>query len=108
MTPEREKFMRDLGKAAREKRDEVITEVLKADPRVDHPPYYNQGQIEVIDFIRDQLTRERYEGFLQGCVLQYICRYPHKGEAETDLKKARFYLNELIRVYGRPTTREGS
>ncbi len=96
-TEVKERLARDA-----ERRTVVPGATLKADERVDHPKHYNMGKTEVIDVIKDQQTQERYEGFLQGQVLKYICRYPHKGDAVVDLKKARFYLNELIRVYEEP------
>lgn len=58
---------------------------------VDHPPHYNKGKIEVIDFILDQGL-----GFLEGNIVKYVCRYELKGGAE-DLRKARFYLDRLIK-----------
>lgn len=58
---------------------------------VEHPPHYNQGKIEVIDFIEDQNF-----GFLDGNVIKYICRYRWRGAPIEDLKKARFYLDRLI------------
>lgn len=58
---------------------------------VDHPPHYNKGNIEVIDFILDHDL-----GFCAGNVVKYLCRAPYKGTEVQDLKKARFYLNSLI------------
>ncbi len=61
------------------------------DDKVDHPKHYNQGSIEVIDFIEDQRL-----GFHLGTVIKYICRAPHKGDPETDLKKALWYLQRAV------------
>lgn len=61
-----------------------------ADP-VNHPSHYNAGKIEVIDFLLDQKM-----GFLEGNVVKYLCRAPHKGNTLQDLKKAQWYLNKLI------------
>jgi Protein of unknwon function (DUF3310) len=58
---------------------------------VNHPPHYTQGNIEVIDFIRDQKL-----GYCEGNSVKYICRAPHKGDELEDLKKARFYLEVRI------------
>lgn len=60
---------------------------------VNKPPHYNQWNIEVLDFILDQKM-----SYLQGNVVKYICRYKFKNWVE-DLKKAQFYLNELIDEY---------
>ncbi len=55
--------------------------------KVDHPPHYNVGKIEVIDFIEDQKL-----GFHLGNVVKYVCRAEHKGKTKEDLEKASWYL----------------
>ena len=70
------------------------TENQKQPPKpdmVNKPPHYNQGKIEVIDFILDQNMN-----YLAGNVTKYISRYRFKNGVE-DLKKARFYLDQLIK-----------
>lgn len=54
---------------------------------VNHPSHYNQGAIEVIDFIED-----RQFNFNVGNAVKYICRAPYKGKYVEDLQKAVFYL----------------
>lgn len=74
------------------------SEEVKAKTVIDaviHPPHYNQGSIEVIDYIQDQLTPEQFTGFIVGNVIKYASRARHKGGIE-DLKKARWYLDRLI------------
>lgn len=58
-----------------------------------HPTHYNQGNIEVWDFIADQDLN-----FFRGTVVRYICRAGRKvKELEIeDLKKARAYLQREI------------
>ncbi len=58
---------------------------------VDHPSHYNQGQIEVIDFIEDQKL-----GFHEGSIVKYVSRAKHKGKELEDLKKAQWYLTRKI------------
>jgi hypothetical protein len=58
---------------------------------VDHPPHYNFGKIEVIDFIEDQQL-----GFHEGNTVKYVARARHKGRELEDLKKARWYLDRKI------------
>lgn len=60
---------------------------------VNHPSHYNQGKIEVADFIVDQKM-----GFLDGNVVKYVARYRHKGHGVEDSKKARWYLDKLISI----------
>lgn len=63
---------------------------------VDHPSHYNQGKIEVIDFIEDQNL-----GFHDGSAVKYICRHQHKGKPIEDLEKAIWYLQRLVDLYRR-------
>jgi len=62
---------------------------------VNNPPHYGQGEIECIDYIRDSMTKEEYEGYLMGNVKKYTHRWRYKNGVE-DLKKARWYLVALI------------
>lgn len=63
---------------------------------VNHPSHYNDGNIEVIDFIEDKKL-----GFCLGNAVKYISRAGKKGndkEAE-DIKKAIWYLNRYLAAY---------
>jgi len=62
------------------------------DDPVNHPKHYTIGKIEVLDFILDQQLP-----YLPGNIVKYLCRYRWKGKPVQDLKKARFYLDRLIR-----------
>ena len=69
---------------------------LKPAPdNVTNPSHYTNGNIETIDYLKDTLSKEQYEGFCRGNVLKYISRYPHKNGVE-DLNKAKTYLEWLI------------
>lgn len=67
--------------------------------KIEHPDYYNNGKIQVIDFISDQLL-----DFSLGNVVKYVCRAGLKVQDNEsalekkieDLKKARFYLQYEI------------
>lgn len=61
---------------------------------VNHPSHYNASGIECIDAIK-AATDGGYEYYLQGNIMKYIWRYRYKNGLE-DLRKARWYLNELI------------
>lgn len=64
------------------------------DDNVNHPSHYNQGKIEVIEFIEDQKL-----GFNLGNALKYICRAGKKNPNVTeDLRKARWYLKREIEL----------
>jgi len=62
---------------------------------VNHPEHYTSGNIECLDAIKAALG-ENYKYYVQGNVLKYIWRFNHKNGLE-DLKKARFYLDDLIK-----------
>lgn len=62
---------------------------------VNSPPHYKQGDVECIEAIK-AATGDGYQGYLQGNIMKYIWRYRSKGQAINDLKKAEWYLKELI------------
>ena len=63
-----------------------------------NPRYYKRGKFETIDVILDVTKHlEGDEGFLVGNVIKYISRYDEKNGIE-DLRKAKWYLNELIKL----------
>ena len=62
---------------------------------VNSPPHYTQGDVECIEAIK-AATGDGYQGYLQGNIMKYIWRYRAKGQAINDLKKAEWYLKELI------------
>ena len=62
---------------------------------VNSPPHYKQGDIECIEAIK-AATGAEYQGYLQGNIMKYIWRYRAKGQSLNDLKKAQWYLKELI------------
>ena len=59
------------------------------------PDHYQQGSIQVWDFIADQEL-----GFLEGNVVKYICRAGSKdGETKLDdLLKAQAYIHKLVSI----------
>ena len=59
------------------------------------PNHYTFGEIEVIDYIRDKMTPEMFQGHCMANVLKYVSRHKHKNGVE-DLKKAQVYLGWLI------------
>ena len=61
---------------------------------VDHPDHYNQGKIEVIDAIEDWDLN-----FNEGNVVKYVARHRHKKNPLEDLKKAKWYLERIIKSY---------
>lgn len=62
---------------------------------VNRPAHY-MGEIETIDFIRDKLTPEQFEGYCIGNSIKYLSRYQKKGAPLEDLQKAQVYLGWAI------------
>ena len=66
---------------------------------VNKPSHYNNGNIECIDYIEQQLSPEEFKGYLLGNVIKYTHRHKYKNGLE-DLKKAQWYQNKYIDKYG--------
>lgn len=58
---------------------------------VNHPAYYNRGNIEVIDFIEDWRL-----DFSMGSFIKYVCRAGLKDNYVQDLNKAKWYINRFV------------
>ena len=72
----------------------ILQDTAKNDV-VNHPGHYTTGDIEVIDYIRDKLTPEEYQGYCIGNVMKYTSRWRHK-DGPQDLEKALVYLKWAI------------
>ena len=70
------------------------TEQMEVD-KVNSPPHYNNGGMECIDYIQQQLD-EHFSSYCQGNVIKYLHRWRYKNGVE-DLKKAEWYLKAMIR-----------
>ena len=89
---ERQMLCRNCWGTAKFDKEPIRSYTLLSDKDdVNNPSHYNQGKIEVIEFIKDQKL-----DYHAGNVVKYVCRYKHKGQALKDLKKAQWYLNDLI------------
>ena len=80
--------------------NDVMT--LRADPKpdewddiVNRPPHYNQGGIEAIDYIKQQLG-EGIVDYCEGNVLKQLHRWRYKNGLQ-DLQKAQWYLNKMVK-----------
>ena len=74
--------------------DDIYVDIKSFDT-VKRPKHYADKEIEVIDYIKDTLTKEQSEGYCIGNIIKYISRYKAKGGME-DLKKAQVYLGWAI------------
>ena len=69
---------------------------------VNHPGHYTQGRIECIDALESMAVgyNNPVLAGLAGLawqVVKYVWRCPLKGKPLEDLKKARFYLDRMIK-----------
>ncbi len=62
--------------------------------KVNNPAHYTAGGIETLDYIKAKVSD--YHSYAVGNIVKYVSRYEHKNGIE-DLKKAQFYLNDLIK-----------
>lgn len=77
--------------------DEVDQDNIETE--VNHPSHYNNGSIECLTYIKQQLG-SGYPKYLEGNIIKYIHRHNLKESNNIkDLKKAEFYLKDLIRYY---------
>lgn len=64
---------------------------------VQNPSHYNQGKVECIDAIESAVTGlDGMDAVYTGNIIKYMFRWKHKNGLE-DLKKARQYLDWLIK-----------
>ena len=90
----------DNGKTELEEVEDILNE---GEDMVNHPNHYMVGGIEALQVIEAKLggtPNEMYRGYLMGNVMKYLMRSPYKGKRVEDLKKAQFYLNELVECFG--------
>ena len=71
-------------------------ESMKKDDVVNQPPHYGNGNIECIEYMKDNMELMMFLGYLEGNAKKYMHRYRYKGKPVEDLKKARWYLDRLI------------
>ena len=86
----------ECGKRVRWTALEEMERINQSDPV--NPSHYKQGGIECIEAIKAALG-EGFPDYLRGNVMKYLWRYDKKNGVE-DLKKARWYLDRLIKEVG--------
>jgi hypothetical protein len=69
----------------------------KHDP-VSAPKHYNNGKVECIEYIKQQLGSE-FPSYLEGSAIKYIHRHRMKNANIQDLQKAKWYIDKLIAHY---------
>ena len=83
-----------------EKVDEPFTRKvnLKQEEQDNNIPEHYKGSenIDVIDFLYQQLPFEQFKGFMKGNMIKYPVRAGRKDDELADIKKARDYADRLI------------
>lgn len=64
---------------------------------VNTPSHYRQHDLEAIDGIKGSMSKEEFKGYLKGAALKYLWRYQYKKEPVEDLRKAKWYLDKLLK-----------
>ena len=69
------------------------------DQMVNHPKHYNAGKVECIDALESMASGydDSILAALSTHVVKYIWRAPMKGKTIEDLRKARWYLDRMIK-----------
>lgn len=75
----------------------TIDEMPKEGDSVESPSHYNNGTVECIDYLKDNMPFETFIGYLEGNTKKYLHRWRYKKKPVEDLKKAQWYLNRLIK-----------
>lgn len=75
----------------------ILTPLPETKSVVDAPPHYTSGSIESIDYMKSNMTPAHFHGYLEGNTKKYLHRFTYKGKPVEDLKKARWYLDRLIK-----------
>ncbi|WP_254693807.1 DUF3310 domain-containing protein [Staphylococcus haemolyticus] len=73
------------------------TSIYKEEKENNIPDHYKGSEnIDVIDFLYQQLPFEQFKGFMKGNMIKYPVRAGRKDDELADFKKARDYADRLI------------
>jgi len=76
----------------------ILDDVPSIHDAVEMPIHYNEGKVECIEYIHQQLGSS-FPAYLEGNVIKYVHRHKYKNSNIEDLRKARWYLSKLIEYY---------
>lgn len=79
-----------------QEKDTYIDPYDKQPDLVNNPSHYNNGNIECIEYLHDNLGREGFISYCDGNIKKYLHRWRYKGNELQDLQKAHWYLKRLI------------
>lgn len=84
------------GRGAGETLAEEFERSKKEESLVNNPSHYTHGGIETIDYMEAKSTPEEFSGHLRLTAIKYLSRAGLKESTLMDLKKAQWYVNELV------------
>lgn len=84
---EANKIINDIGPGKSEDQEDMVNK----------PPHYNQGTLEAIDYIKQQLGPLGYRSYLEGTAIKYLHRFKYKTSNIQDLEKCVWYIRRLIK-----------
>jgi len=90
-------FQRKANKLFKRSEIKMSIRNKKHDP-VSRPAHYNNGKVECIEYIKQQLGSE-FPSYLEGSAIKYIHRHRMKDANIQDLQKAKWYIDKLIEHY---------
>ena len=70
---------------------------MSDEANVNHPDHYRGDRFECIDVMEEVFGQKAVESFCICNAFKYLYRHKRKGGTE-DLKKARWYLDRVIRA----------
>ena len=81
------------------KRLDKVTDLLKSstEDMVNHPSHYTSGSIECIDAMIETQGTESVKQYCKCNAFKYLWRHSFKN-GEEDIDKARWYLNEYVKL----------
>jgi len=91
----------DMNIKMEKSRDQInkLRKLNKTHDPVTRPAHYNNGKVECIEYIKQQLG-SGFPKYLEGSVIKYIHRHNMKHSNNIqDLEKARWYLDRLTEHY---------
>lgn len=72
---------------------------VKTESAIEHPSHYRGEKYECIEVMREVFGDEVVKAFCLGNAFKYLWRCKKKHDnAVTDLKKARFYIEEYVKL----------
>ena len=95
--------MADMMKRMSEGRGAGATPITS--DMVNQPPHYTYGNIETIDYMEAKSTPEEFAGHLRLTAIKYLSRAGLKESTLMDLKKAQWYVNELVTFLEKQTVK---